>query len=105
MKQLTKANISLDVANNGLEAIEKIQQAQVQGLPFNTCLMDGEFRYFTAAPGREADTELRRDANLRWCGSDNTYTTARESKEIIWTIMDLRCHVSDRTTFSMRYIS
>lgn len=41
-RQLTKAGIETIVANNGLEAIEKLLQSAKEGRPMNVCLMDLE---------------------------------------------------------------
>jgi CheY-like chemotaxis protein len=55
-RQLTKAGIETTVANNGLEAIDKLLQSVREGRPMNVCLMDLEM---PVCGGIEATTRIR----------------------------------------------
>lgn len=55
-RQLTKAGIETIVANNGLEAIDKLLQSAKEGRPLNVCLMDLEM---PVCGGIEATTRIR----------------------------------------------
>lgn len=55
-RQLSKSGIETIVANNGLEAIDKLVQSAKEGRPLNVCLMDLEM---PVCGGIEATTRIR----------------------------------------------
>lgn len=63
-RQLTKAGIEVTVANNGLEAIDKLQHAAKEGRPLNVCLMDLEMPVCGGVEAAKRIRALEREGEL-----------------------------------------
>lgn len=63
-RQLTKAGIEATVANNGLEALDKLLHAAKEGRPLNVCLMDLEMPVCGGIEAAKRIRALEREGEL-----------------------------------------